>query len=159
MVTPTSAWTMQGAPMGWSNTPALFSNRIMTKIVKPSNLYAKQRNGAVMSLDDILLYTTCFKELYLAYERLLKQAIGKRMRVNVKKCTFVKRNIEWCARTIENSKWNFLDKYYDKLLKAPRPKYASELAQMLYLVDWISPSIHRLTEKRDKFKEIVDLQG
>ena len=40
MVTPTSAWTMRGAPMGWSNTPALFSNRIMTEIVKPSNLYA-----------------------------------------------------------------------------------------------------------------------
>ena len=54
---------------------------------------------------------------------------------------------------------DFLDKYHDKLLKAPRPKCALELAQMLYLANWISPSIHRLVEKRDRFKELVDLQG
>ena len=104
-----------------------------------------------------MLYTTCFKELYSAYEKLLRQVIEKRIRLNVKRCTFVKRRIEWCGRVIEDSKWNFLDKHYDKLLKAPRPKYASELAQMLYLANWISPSIHRLAEKRDRFKELVDL--
>ena len=63
MVTLTSVWRMQGAPMGWSNTPALYGNQTITEIVKPSDLFAKQRNGAAMWLDDILFYTTCFGEL------------------------------------------------------------------------------------------------
>ena len=64
--------------MEWSNTPELFCNKIMTVMVKPSYLFAKQGNGAVRWLDDILLYVTSFVELFNAYEKSCKPSIEKK---------------------------------------------------------------------------------
>ena len=65
----------------------------------------------------LLFYITSFVELYNTYERLLIQRSTKESGLT--------------GRVIENSRLNYLDRYYNKLLKAPRPKYASEIAQMI----------------------------
>ena len=89
--------TIKDAPVGSCNISTLFSNRTMTVIVKPSELYAKQGNGAVTRLGEILLYTTGSNELSSASEKLLKQTSEKGVRFNVKKRIIVRDKIEWCG--------------------------------------------------------------
>eukprot|EP00924_Labyrinthula_sp_SR-Ha-C_P007852 augustus_masked-scaffold_28-processed-gene-4.105-mRNA-1 protein AED:1.00 eAED:1.00 QI:0/0/0/0/1/1/2/0/232 len=79
---------MKGAPVGWFNTPALFFERVISEIINADgvdDLFGAQSNGVIAWLDDLLVYSQSFEQLLIIFEKLLKQAAKKRVRVKENK--------------------------------------------------------------------------
>ena len=53
----------------------------------------------------------------------------------------------------------FSDKYYKKILETQKPVYRHELAQVMYLANWLQQTIPGLAEIRDKFQKETSLEG
>ena len=83
--------------------------------------------------------------------------IVKNLRLNITKCTFLTSEDEWCDRRISRQGWTYSDKYFSKILKTSRPTFTHELAQALYLINWLSPCIPHLAFIRDVFSPVVKL--
>ena len=159
IITPHGAFTMCGAPMGWVNTPAMFQERLMTEILQPAGLYAKMDVGVCQWIDDTLMYADNPENYLKALEAFLQQVIRKGVRLNIRKLELLKSEIAWCGRILSKGRWRFDTKFFDKVLAVPRPRYCHELAQVLYIITWMSTSIPNLTQYRDYFKNLVDLNG
>ena len=157
LITPDGAYTMCGAPMGWLNTPAIFHERIVTEILQPAGLYEKEGQGvgALQWLDDTLLYARTFEEYLDGLKRFLKATINKKIRLSIKKCDLYGEKAEWCGRRINEVGWNFDSKFYDKILTVTRPERAWELAQAIYLCNWIGPAIPELSALREVFSDFT----
>ena len=150
---------MCGSPQGWVNTPQLFQNRMLTEILEPISLFGEKGTGICQWIDDTLLYSTDVPSYLAALTKFLRQMILKGRRLNVKKCSFIGTEMSWCGRLISNKGWRYSDKYFNKLLKMPRPSFQHELAQMLYLCNWLSPCVPKLSELRGSFDGLVNLQA
>eukprot|EP00924_Labyrinthula_sp_SR-Ha-C_P002069 augustus_masked-scaffold_99-processed-gene-0.6-mRNA-1 protein AED:1.00 eAED:1.00 QI:0/0/0/0/1/1/2/0/490 len=141
LVTRRSAWRMKGAPMGWSNTPALFFERVITEIINAD------------------VYSQSFEELLIIFEKLLKQAARKRVRFNLRKCGICSPTTVWCGREIRKGRRNFDPDFYEKILNMKKPVYRHQMAQLVYLANWISPNIPKLAELRRPFQDFANLKG
>eukprot|EP00924_Labyrinthula_sp_SR-Ha-C_P010200 maker-scaffold_23-snap-gene-0.6-mRNA-1 protein AED:0.07 eAED:0.13 QI:0/0/0/1/0/0/3/0/1195 len=162
LVTRRSARRMKGAPMGWSNTPALCFERVITEIINADgaeDLFGAQANGVIAWLDDLLVYSQSFQQLLVIFEKLLKQAAKKRVRFNLRKCEICSPVTVWCGREIRRGRWNFDPAFYDKILNMKRPEYRHQMAQLVYLANWISPNIPKLVELRKPFQHYANLGG
>eukprot|EP00924_Labyrinthula_sp_SR-Ha-C_P003001 snap_masked-scaffold_58-processed-gene-0.44-mRNA-1 protein AED:0.58 eAED:0.60 QI:0/-1/0/1/-1/1/1/0/71 len=68
--------------MGWSNTPALFFERIITEIIDADGeerLFSAKANGVIAWLDDLLFYSQTFDDLLKILGKLLSQASKKKL--------------------------------------------------------------------------------
>ena len=157
--TPFGAYRMCGAPMGWTNTAQLFQARIMQEVLNPLNFFCRLNDGCLQWLDDTLIYSSKFEALLSMLDKLLKQFLAKRVRLNLQKCVLFATKINYCGRVINGTSWQFEEKYWTKILKTRRPRYAHELAQVIYVAQWLSNAIPRLAEIRSKFAHITNLQG
>jgi len=90
---------------------------------------------------------------------LLVAIIKKKVRLNVRKCDFYNTKAEWCGREISFGHWTFSDKYYNEILKTEKPVYRHELAQVMYLANWLQQTIPGLAELRDVFAKETSLEG
>ena len=153
LVTKDGAYTMCGAPMGWLNTPALFQERIQSNILKPIGLLGKKVNGAIQWLDDTCLYAQDFDTYLEMLEKFLEQMIKRGVRLSIEKCELYGTEIEWCGRRINAQGWNFMTKFYEKILTVQRPVRVWEMAQVIYLCNWLAPAIPMLSQLRDKFNQ------
>eukprot|EP00924_Labyrinthula_sp_SR-Ha-C_P014086 maker-scaffold_56-snap-gene-1.65-mRNA-1 protein AED:0.48 eAED:0.55 QI:0/0/0/1/0/0/2/0/243 len=65
LVTRRSTYTLNGAPMGWSNTPALFFGQKINEVIDQDGdyLFNTEENGVLAWLDDFLVYSTSLKNL------------------------------------------------------------------------------------------------
>ena len=158
LVTCFGAFEFCGSPQGWVNTPQLFQNRMLTEILQPIGLFAKDDTGVIQWIDDSLLYSRTFDDYLIALDKFLKQMIAKNLRLNITKCTLLASEAVWCGRRISNKGWTYSDKYFGKILKTPKPTFTYELAQALYLINWLSPCVPKLAELRDVFSPVVKLQ-
>ena len=84
--------------------------------------------------------------------------IKKNLRLNITKCTLLSTEAEWCGRRISKEGWTYSKKYFKKILKTPKPSFTHELAQALYLINWLSPCVPQLAKLRDVFSSVVKLQ-
>eukprot|EP00924_Labyrinthula_sp_SR-Ha-C_P000157 snap_masked-scaffold_39-processed-gene-2.51-mRNA-1 protein AED:1.00 eAED:1.00 QI:0/-1/0/0/-1/1/1/0/325 len=161
LVSRRAAWNMLGAPMGWRNTPALFCERIVTDIIngEDEKFFAKPNNGCIAWLDDLLLYVESFKSLLHIHESLLKQAAKMKVRFNLRKLGLCEPITIWCGREIKHGRWNFDPSFNDKILNLPKPSYQHELAQLVYLCNWISPNVPKIAALRKPFVEFANLKG
>ena len=116
-------------------------------------------SGCLLWIDDSLLYATSFDEHLRVLSRLLDAAIYKGLRFNIEKCVFIAKEISWCGRQITCQQWKFNDSYYEKILKLGKPKYQQELAQAVYVANWIAPAIPEFAVWRKHFKEFTNLKG
>ena len=124
LVTQEGSYTMIGSPMGFCNTPQVFQARILEEVLKPTKLYSKEHTGIIQWVDDSLLYADTFDQFLDALDKYLKAIINKRVRLNVRKCDFYAKTIEWCGRKITHNHWGYLDKYFTKILDMQKPFYA-----------------------------------
>ncbi len=159
LVGPRSSWTLLGAPMGWCNTPAMFCDRIINHIAEPAGLFKKKDHGCCVWLDDIILYGSTVEGYLQSLDKLLKQVIVQGVRLNVEKCEFFSDQMEWCGRLLKDGKWRFMDKFYEKILSLPKPEYKHQLAQIIFLVNWLSPAIPGIAEFREVLAEDINLEG
>eukprot|EP00924_Labyrinthula_sp_SR-Ha-C_P001742 snap_masked-scaffold_64-processed-gene-0.37-mRNA-1 protein AED:0.39 eAED:0.40 QI:0/0/0/1/1/1/2/0/1625 len=155
IVTYFGCYEMCGSPQGWVNTPQLFQNRMLTDILRPLDLFAKTSNGVIQWIDDTLLFSESFEKYILLLDAFLNKLTQLNLRLNISKCSFYDTEAIWCGRTINRFGWRFSEKYYNKILETPRPTFAHELAQVLYLCNWLGPSIPRLAELRDFFSPML----
>ena len=159
LVTCFGAFEFCGSPQGWINTPQLFQNRMLVEILQPIDLFGKPETGIIQWIDDSMLYSRNFSDYLQALKKFLQQMIKKNLRLNITKCTLLAREAEWCGRIINSTGWTYSPKYFGKILNTPRPTFTHELAQALYLVNWLSPAIPNLAELKDAFSEQVKLQS
>jgi len=133
-----------GAPMGFVNTPQVYSDRIVNEVLQPSQLFMQSRRGVLQWLDDSLLYSTDFKSYLQLLDAFLTNLEHVAVRLSVKKCVFYTRTAIWCGRSITAAKISFEERFYETITNMQRPRTASELAQALYIANWLSPTIPSL---------------
>eukprot|EP00924_Labyrinthula_sp_SR-Ha-C_P015286 snap_masked-scaffold_9-processed-gene-13.50-mRNA-1 protein AED:1.00 eAED:1.00 QI:0/0/0/0/1/1/2/0/207 len=157
-----SAWRIKGTPMAWSDTPALFFERIITEIINTGgeqDLLNALSNGVIAWLDDLLVYSQSFEELLVIFERLLKKATQRRVCFNLLKCGICSLTTVWCVRKILKGRWSFDPTFYEKILNINKPAYRHQIAQLVYLTNWISPNIPKLAELRRPFQDFSNLKA
>eukprot|EP00924_Labyrinthula_sp_SR-Ha-C_P002898 snap_masked-scaffold_13-processed-gene-10.41-mRNA-1 protein AED:0.15 eAED:0.15 QI:0/-1/0/1/-1/1/1/0/1159 len=157
LVTRKRAFTMLGAPMGWCNTPQLFTERVVTEVIREH--FNRDLTGACCWLDDIILYSNSVNSLLSMTTEILDNAIKKRVRFNLKKCEWIRRETIWCGRKLFDGRWNFAEEYFDKIAKAPFPDMKRELAQIIYLANWLSPAVPNMAKLRIPFAPLINLEG
>ena len=159
IITAHGAHQMCGAPMGWLNTPMIFQERIMNEILRPAGLYGNIDTGACQWIDDSLIYSTSPAAFIDAITKFLQAVKKKRLRLNIRKTVLLQSEVEWCGRLLKKDSWMFQPKFFSKILEVPRPRYAHQLAQCLYITTWLSPSIPEFAQLRSIFAPIVNLRG
>eukprot|EP00924_Labyrinthula_sp_SR-Ha-C_P015563 augustus_masked-scaffold_4-processed-gene-3.53-mRNA-1 protein AED:1.00 eAED:1.00 QI:0/0/0/0/1/1/2/0/621 len=135
LVTRRLAYRMNGAPMGWCNTPALFADRIVNQIVdeEEPRYFCKQTTGIAAWLDDLLLYSDTIEALYSMLENILKRAARRRVRFNLRKCTLLEKPTIWCGREISKKGWNFDLGFFQEILDMAKPVYRHEVVQLVFM--------------------------
>eukprot|EP00924_Labyrinthula_sp_SR-Ha-C_P001902 augustus_masked-scaffold_30-processed-gene-2.69-mRNA-1 protein AED:0.48 eAED:0.48 QI:0/-1/0/1/-1/1/1/0/1817 len=163
LITRRGAWQLNGAPMGWANTPALFCDRIVNDIIDDENagtrFFCRPKTGALAWLDDLLLYSDTFEGLMNVLKEMLERAARRNIRFNLRKCEFLEKPIVWCGREIRSGSWNFAEKYYETIMKMPKPEFKHQAAQLIYLLNWLSPNIPKFADLRLPFSDQANLQG
>ncbi|NIW12711.1 MAG: DDE-type integrase/transposase/recombinase [Candidatus Thorarchaeota archaeon] len=159
LVTWFGAYEFCGSPQGWVNTPQLFQNRMITEILNPIGLFGTEGTGIIQWIDDSLLYSKTFDGYCNGMEKFLQQMIKKGLRLNISKCILMAKEAEWCGRVVSEHGWKYSPKYFHKILNLPKPTFTFELAQALYLINWLSPSIPGLAKQKDVFSGEVKLQS
>eukprot|EP00924_Labyrinthula_sp_SR-Ha-C_P004824 snap_masked-scaffold_1-processed-gene-13.6-mRNA-1 protein AED:1.00 eAED:1.00 QI:0/0/0/0/1/1/2/0/279 len=131
---------------GGETPPALFCERIVTDIIdgQEEKFFAKPNNGCIAWFDDLLLYSETFESLLHILDALLKQAARMSVRFNLRKCGLCEPTTIWCGRQIKHGQWNFDPSFFDKILNLPKPKYQHEVAQLVYLCNWIAPNVPKM---------------
>ena len=114
IVTLEACVTMLGPPMGWTNTPQIYQNRIVEEILKPAETYSRPHAGCLQWVDDSLLYSDDFDGYVRTLDRFLTAVEAKALRLNIDRCFFFAEEMEWCGRIVSYEKWKFHDKYFDK---------------------------------------------
>jgi len=155
VTTPFGAYEMCGAPMGWTNTPQLFSSRILQEVLSPTGLFCRPNNGILQWIDDSLLYANSFDKLLEMMHIFLQQIIHRGLRLNVRKCEFFTRRVEFCGRIISRDGWTFKDKFWATIRDMPRPQKISDLAQAVHVAQWLSVSVPGFAEVREKLDRIL----
>eukprot|EP00924_Labyrinthula_sp_SR-Ha-C_P011424 augustus_masked-scaffold_46-processed-gene-0.3-mRNA-1 protein AED:1.00 eAED:1.00 QI:0/0/0/0/1/1/3/0/932 len=152
---------MNGSPMSWCNTPALFLDRIINEIIDDGDVrfFQAEENGVAAWLDDLLIYARTFDKLLNILEILLQRAKAKQVRFNLRKCGFGEQNTIWCGREVREGLWNFSPVFFKKILDMPRPEYRHQAAQLMYLANWLSPNIQYLADLRKPFAHFANLGG
>eukprot|EP00924_Labyrinthula_sp_SR-Ha-C_P001499 augustus_masked-scaffold_55-processed-gene-1.60-mRNA-1 protein AED:1.00 eAED:1.00 QI:0/0/0/0/1/1/2/0/578 len=135
LVTRRLAYRMNGAPMGWCNTPALFADIIVNQIVdeEEPRYFCKQTTGIAAWLDDLLLYSDTIEALYSMLENILKRAARRRVRFNLRKCTPLEKPTIWCGREISEKGWNFDPGFFQEILDMAKPVYRHEVVQLVFI--------------------------
>lgn len=82
---------------------------------------------------DDFFFAQNFSEYLDSLERLMVGFKEKKIGLNVNKCFTLRIEVQWCGREVYRYLWKFPMKLFDKILKANRPTYVHELAQMLYV--------------------------
>eukprot|EP00924_Labyrinthula_sp_SR-Ha-C_P008521 augustus_masked-scaffold_32-processed-gene-2.49-mRNA-1 protein AED:1.00 eAED:1.00 QI:0/0/0/0/1/1/4/0/651 len=146
LVTRRSASRMNGSPMGWCNTPALFFDRVINEIIDNDSerFFAREGDGVVVWLDDLLIYSRMFTMLVHILGVLLRRAMMKHARFNLRKCGFGE---------------HLRPQFYEKIIIMPRSQYRHQAAQLVYLANWLSPNIPYLADLRRPFAHFANLAG
>eukprot|EP00924_Labyrinthula_sp_SR-Ha-C_P011413 snap_masked-scaffold_36-processed-gene-2.75-mRNA-1 protein AED:1.00 eAED:1.00 QI:0/-1/0/0/-1/1/1/0/251 len=146
--------------MGWMNTPALFCERVANEVVDGIEvLFGRETNGVIFWLDDMLIYVESENKLLEMLKLLFIRAAQKRVRFNLRKRDFAAPKTIWCGRDIKNGSWNFSPSFYEKVLEMEKLVYRHQIAQVVYLANWLSPNIPKLAELRKPFADFANLGG
>ena len=87
--------------------------------------------------------------------KFLDRVLAVGLRLNVHKCHFIGTEAVWCGRKIGRDGWNYDSEYYERLLRSPTPTYKHELAQIVFLANWLSPAICGLSAARGPLEQAV----
>lgn len=142
-----------GTPMGFVNTPAVYSDRMIREIMR--DLFMREHAGVIQWLDDTTLYSDNFDNYLGSLETMLDRAIEKNLRFSVKKCRFLNESATWCGRTLSRGSWTFSDEFYQSITEIVAPTTGLEVGQALYISNWLAPTIPRLAELSAPLREVT----
>ena len=147
LVTRRNAWMLIGALMDGRNTPAMFTHRIVDEIVNADlvKLFARKLSGALLWSDDILLYSDIIDNFLNVLDRLLKQIIHQRRRLNLTKCSLFQATTEWCGREFKGE-------------NGSRVRVRERVGTVIYLCNFLSTGVPRLAELREAFNNMIQLK-
>eukprot|EP00924_Labyrinthula_sp_SR-Ha-C_P006998 augustus_masked-scaffold_8-processed-gene-6.62-mRNA-1 protein AED:0.40 eAED:0.40 QI:0/-1/0/1/-1/1/1/0/1501 len=146
-------------PQGWTNSPMLFHQLIVEHLCKPTGMYMNTGTGVMQWIDDTCLFAKTEEEYLGLISRFILQLQEKQIRMSLKKCVFAAKQIEYCGRRITSRGWSYLEEYYAKILRTTKPTYHHQMAEILYLATWLSPTIPGLVEYRQTLGEQVNMGG
>eukprot|EP00924_Labyrinthula_sp_SR-Ha-C_P001961 snap_masked-scaffold_30-processed-gene-3.44-mRNA-1 protein AED:0.49 eAED:0.50 QI:0/-1/0/1/-1/1/1/0/1792 len=149
-------YSFQGAPQGWCNTPSLFSERIIREVLEPVELFSR---NALQWIDDNVILGTTFEEFCEATEKFLRQVIHKNLRLNVSKCDFIKKEAVFCGHLLTEKGHRLDKKYAADLLGRRKPKYVHELAQLIFIGNWIAGILPHFSRIRFTLTEKYSIVG
>eukprot|EP00924_Labyrinthula_sp_SR-Ha-C_P003638 snap_masked-scaffold_3-processed-gene-1.14-mRNA-1 protein AED:1.00 eAED:1.00 QI:0/0/0/0/1/1/2/0/1179 len=154
-----AAYQFQGTVQGWKNSPLYFQDRIFREILEGSGFMEPDSisRGLVQWVDDVLLYSRDFDAYVDMMDKVLKRFIKKKVRLNVKKCIFISQKLKYCGKYLEKGTAAYEPELYTSILKTKRPTYQHQLAGILYVCNWLGPTIYNLNEFRTKFSKAVRL--
>jgi len=85
---------------------------------------------------------------------------SKKLKLSVTKCTFFAHKVEFCGREIHfhdgKLQLDFAARFYQSLLDIGVPTTASELAQAIYMCNWLSPALYNLAAIIYPFRLMLD---
>lgn len=117
----------------------------MQKIILLNDLHNTPENDykrkVLQGLDEIVLIS--FKK--------------KKVRFNVKKCKLLRSSAAHCGRLISQTGWGSLN-YSNKILTANEPNCVHEIAQDIYIMNWLSLLISRVSSFRVLSKQLTTLK-
>ena len=148
-------YKLKGAPQGFINTPATYSDRMIREILGPGDLFMREGAGVIQWLDDSLLYANDFESFLETFEQFLINLKSKGVRLSVEKCTFFREQATFCGRNISQGTWKFEDRFYDSILQMKKPETGEQLAQALYTSTWLAPTIPQLSEIASPLRQVL----
>ena len=128
--TPFGTYRMLGAPMGYTNTPQIYQERMTQDILGAASegaIFATTPEGVLQWLDDSLIYATSWEGFLETVSTYLDNCIKWKVRLNVMKCQVIARKITWCGRSLTPKGWQYSTEYFEKILKIPEPSPVQEL--------------------------------
>ena len=134
-------------------TPQIFQNRMVVEVI--GDLFNKPPTGVLQWIDDTLLYSETFEDYLTGLDKFLTRVEAVGLRLNIHKCNFIGTEAIWCGRRIGRDGWNYDPEYYNRLQRSPQPVFKHELAQDVYLANWLSPAIHGLSFARGPLEHAI----
>lgn len=131
-VTPDEQWEFLHMPFGLVNAPAMFQ-RAMNTVLK---------GCALVYIDDVLIATETLEEGYEQLETVLKALQSSKLTLNLTKCRFFPRKIEYLGREISGEGVRPGVHKVDAVAKANDPKDVKQIRQFLGLAGYF----HRFIE-------------
>ena len=101
--TPFGVYKLLGNPMEFLSTPGIYMDRMITYLLgraEKGSIFGSSPSGCLQWLDDTLIYAPTFHEYLSVLEKVLKNCVIWKLRLNIAKCNLVAKEIEWCGREL-----------------------------------------------------------
>ena len=142
-------------PQGFCNSGQIFHHRMVDEVL--GDLW---QSHVIQWLDDSLLFASTEAQYLDALEVFLQRVKSKKLKLSVTKCTFFAHKVEFCGREIHfhdgKLQLDFAARFYQSLLDIGVPTTASELAQAIYMCNWLSPALYNLAAIIYPFRLMLD---
>ena len=168
------AFRMNGSPMGYLATPAVYQNRLVRYVLgwkgksppvvtdvngallgETEGVFCRQDAGCLLWIDDILIYARTWEGYLAVLRRILQNMIKYKVRANAQKCDFIAQMVNWCGRSISFGGWKFQRSHFEKILSINEPRTLKELEQVVYILGWLGESIPNHAKVKDHFKQLA----
>ena len=149
---------LNGAPMGYKSTPAVYQNRIFRQVlggIESDGVFSQPENGAMLWLDDLFIYGSTWKGFQGVLGTVFRNMQRYKVRFNAMKCELLQTEIIWCGRRINRMGWTFAAYHYQKVLNIPAPTNLKQLEKALYVITWLNVTIPAAAKIKAKLRELV----
>lgn len=151
LVTPFGCYEMMVAPMGFKNSPAVFQDRICNQVLESIH-----GDFCINWIDDTLVFGATEDEFLSNLETVLHRYKNFNVKLALNKCHFFSKKILWCGRELCGGTWTFDPDHYKKILDAPTPETAVELADFLFAITWLQSSLIGILEAKALLTDFVN---
>eukprot|EP00924_Labyrinthula_sp_SR-Ha-C_P002027 snap_masked-scaffold_90-processed-gene-0.14-mRNA-1 protein AED:1.00 eAED:1.00 QI:0/-1/0/0/-1/1/1/0/181 len=99
------------------------------------------------------------KSIHDFIKKFLKAIINKGLRLNIGKCDLIAQSAVFSGYKLTKDGYHLDDTYLEKLMERPKPTYVYELAQLIYLGNWVSKMLPGFSKLRKRMTEEFNIYG
>jgi len=136
-ITPDGQWEFLRMPFGFANAPAVFQ-KTMNKVLK---------GNALVYIDDILIAASSNKEAYERLERVLRILEENNLTLNLTKCRFFQRKIDYLGREISSEGVRPGMHKVEAVLNTADPRNIKQVRQFLGLAGYFRKFIPHFAQR------------
>eukprot|EP00918_Siedleckia_nematoides_P087041 GHVU01191441.1.p1 GENE.GHVU01191441.1~~GHVU01191441.1.p1 ORF type:complete len:1485 (+),score=177.77 GHVU01191441.1:529-4455(+) len=142
-------YTPTRVPMGAACSPSWFQAQ-MERAFAPI-----LRRGALLYLDDLLIYATSFEQLMERLQQVMTIAEAHQLRLSAKKSTFVAQEVKWCGKLISGRGITHDPERINALINVPLPKNGGQLFSFLSAANWMRNHIPRYAQLQQPLLKLL----